>query len=272
MYDASSTGTASQAALAIALLRSSRWAARKRFWSHGGYLDDQSLIGLELDDVLLGADPRPPLVTDETKYRRWVRAQKEALRAQKEAQDQAARDRAALEEERGAYEERRRIDAEQRRAAAQAQIADRRAQWEAKRRGEALARERLVAERWSEQAADRARFEALFSDELLSDARQHGSVFDLCTLCHQPYWIQYDNLVNWSLYWKGPPRCYVCYAPPLIDRIRRDNQTWTSLRISHEIYMAISGAGSYAWAPELTSSRAWWIEHEHDYQQWIADA
>lgn len=126
-------------------------------------------------------------------------------------------------------------------------------------------RERQLTERWSNQAADRARFEALFSNEFVRDARQQGSVFDLCALCNRPYWIQYANLVNWSLYWKGPPRCYACYAPPLTDRVRREHPEWTPLHVSHEIIMAIYGYGSYAQALELTSSRAWWVEHERDY-------
>lgn len=262
----------SQAALAILLLR----APRTRWHGHGqGLLEDDTVLGLELDDVLLGADPRPPLSEVETNWRRWVRAQKE-----QDARDRA--DQEAHEARVRAQEERKIVDfakwaaaAEQAKVEAQARqeflIAERVAQREAKKKEDLRRRVKKVAERWIVEGPQRAAFESLFSADLIREVHGLGSVFDLCTLCRRPYWIQYDNLINWDRYWQGPPRCYVCFCPPLVNRIRFENPTWTPMRVSNAVFMAMSGQGAYAYAPELLVSRQWWINHARDYREHWSD-
>jgi hypothetical protein len=123
---------------------------------------------------------------------------------------------------------------------------------EAKERERLLEERRfLLEERRFAQAQDRASFEALFSEEFLIAERQRGLILDLCGSCRQPYWIPYDNLVNWGLHWEGWPRCRTCYCPLLTARVRRENPTWTPPHVSHEIVMAIWGYGPYAQAAEL---------------------
>jgi hypothetical protein len=167
------------------------------------------------------------------------------------------RENEAVERRRFAEEEEERrkdrAEWEQREAASQRREAERREARQATHAAEALARERLLEERLTAQASDRAPFEALFSEEFLSAERQRGVTLDLCGLCRQPYWIPRKSLVDWSLSWRGPPRCRTCYCPPLTARVRRENPAWTPLRVSHEIVMAIWDHGPYAWAVELSS-------------------
>jgi hypothetical protein len=264
---------ASQAALAIAQLRSSRPPPWSRRWRYELF-DEHALLGLELDQVLLGADPAPRLSGPETKYQRWARQQKEdraaAARDQAAWTDRVAREKAAeaawlagAEQRRIAENALRAERLEQQKIAAAERIAQR----EARQQAEAFQREQALAMRWSSLAVERSAFEGLFAAEFLEGERQRGMVFDLCALCRRPFWIQYNNLVNWARYWKGPPRCFFCFCPPLADRVCHENPTWSAARISHEIISAIRGSGSYAWAPDLVSSRQWWIEHEHEYEE-----
>jgi multidrug efflux pump subunit AcrA (membrane-fusion protein) len=236
--------------------------------------DEHALLGLELDQVLLGADPAPRLSGPETKYQRWARQQKEkraaAARDQAAWAEQFARQKAeeaewlAGAEKRLAAETARRAEREAQQKAA---AAERAAKREALQQAELLSREQALTMRWSSLAVERSAFEGLFAVEFLEGERQRGMVFDLCSLCRRPFWIQYNNLVNWVLYWKGPPRCFFCFCPPLADRACRENPAWSAARISHEIVSAIRGSGSYAWAPELVTSRAWWTMHEHEYEE-----
>ncbi len=261
-------GEVSQAALAISLLHADR-LYRHRLC---GLLDERSLLGLELDDVVCGADPHPPSVKGETSCQRWLREQKadrdriaiEQAAREAEAKAREAADKARAEA-RAEAQARWKLDAD---AAALARRTDR----EARLKEEMLQRERRLLDRWAVQATDRALFEGRFSVAIVEDLRQQGMVFDFCELCRCPFWIQYDSLVNWTIFWKGPPRCTVCHCPPLVDRVRREHPRWTAARIAHAVVMANRGFGSYAGAAELLASRAWWTAHEHDYQRLGSDA
>jgi len=261
-------GEVSQAALAISLLHADR-LYRHRLC---GLLDERSLLGLELDDVVCGADPYPPSVKGETSCQRWLRAQKaERDRIAIEQAMREAADKAREAEARARAEARAEAQERWKRDSDAAAVA-RRVARETRLREEMLQRERLLMDRWAVQAADRSLFESRFSVAFVEDLRRQGLVFDFCTLCRGPFWIQYDSLVNWTIFWKGPPRCTGCHCPPLVDRVRREHPRWTAVRISHAVVTANRGCGSYASAAELLSSRAWWTAHEHDYQPLGSDA
>jgi hypothetical protein len=268
----------SQAALVIAQMR----AFRARWGS--GMEDPDRLLGLQLDDVVLGADPAPPL-EGETRYRRWVRQQKEAREAAarvSEARAAAEKEREARwiaeadrhrtvaeeqirlgEERRTKREEQRKIEVGQREIAVAARWREqirlgeeRRTKREEQRKIEVGQRELAVAARWREQIAERAVFENRFAIGFMEDTRRSGWVFDLCSECGVPFWILHENLVNWSVYWRGASRCMLCYCPPLTERVRSENPQWSPARVSHEVVTSIGGSGKYAWAPELVAYRS----------------
>jgi hypothetical protein len=194
--------------------------------------------------------------TEAEQRKRYARAEEERQKASARRQQQEA-EWQQRETERRARREQGRADREAAQKAEQERLFKE--------------RERLLDERRSAQASGRAPFEVLLSEEFLSAERQRGAVVDLCGVCSEPYWVPYDNLVNWSLHWRGPPRCRTCYCPPLTARIRRENPTWTPLRVSHEVVMAIWDRGPYAWAVELRTTHEWWAVHERDYRSWSAE-
>jgi hypothetical protein len=220
----------SQAALAIAQLRVCRWSLHRMI--NQARLDPSALLGLELDAVLLGDDPAPT-PPEETRRQRLRREEHERQAAAKKAQRLRDEDhRRTMQKRREAQEElRRQRDAQKAEARSQ--------------------REEALAKRWADQALDRKLFADRFAEDFLREMHATGWAFDLCSSCTQPYWILYDNLVDWSLYWKGTPRCLCCYCPPLADRVRRENPHWSAGRVQHEIVRAIHGSGSYAWSSEL---------------------
>ena len=258
----------SQAARAIELMRTGcPWRLRP-FRSerlNRPLLDESALLGLELDAVLLGADPEPQLCP-EMPYWRWAREQKELLAAaererlaQVQAADRertarAARQRAA-DEAWKAGETQRQIDAQEAQARQKAYADERRVVREEQRRIEAQQWELDLAERWQEQATARAVFANRFAIDYLEAARDRGWAFNLCSTCTEPFWILRDNLINWRLYWGGAPRCLLCYCPRLTERVRRENPTWSPGHVAHEVITSIQGSGTYAWAVELIAQR-----------------
>lgn len=214
----------SQAALAIALMRTGR--RHDRF-------NDHAFFGLDLDDVLLGSDrvdvraptnsPVEPIVALPLRPLDMDVIRREA-RQQRERQENAARRRAAWEEK----------------------CARDRAEQEKKR-----------ARDLEDQRAARAAFDAQclprFSHDFLEDMRQRGWAFEMCSACGAPFWIMQANVDNWRLYWSGRPRCATCFCPPLTERVHRENVTWSWTRVSQAILSALRGSGEYSGAAELRS-------------------
>ena len=246
-------GIVSQAALAIEQLRINR-IFQQSGWRRG-MLDEHALLGLELDAVLLGADPMPPSQA-ETKYRRWMRQQKKAHKAAVRKQEERQARQAQVVRTYAAWEEKRRIGSEER-AAREAQhmarARERAAQKAAQKEQHANRAQRALEDRWSTQTIARMAFEARFSLGFMEDMRQRRWEFDLCPSCQAPFWITRANLLHWDSYWKELPRCPNCYCPPLTDRIRRENPEWSYARVSHEVITAIFGSGKYAKTPELVA-------------------
>jgi hypothetical protein len=243
-------GTPSQAALAIAQLRVNRLFTSR--WTGWRLLDEQALLGLELDAVLLGADPRPPLTQAETQYRRSLRQQKEADEAAVRKQEEQQARQAQVVRTYAAWEEECRAGKAERAAREAQRAAEARERAAQKEQREARV-QRALAERWATQAIERWAFEMRFSSEFMKIMRGLNWEFDLCPVCDAPFWITRANLINWDIYWKEQPRCPNCYCPPLTELIRSENPTWSPARVSHEVITAIFRSGKYAKTPELVA-------------------
>ena len=228
----------SQAALVIAQMRSARRS--------GGIEDPDRLLGLDLDQVVLGEDPAPRL-DGESPYRRRLRLEREAKEANAQriaAQEQV--DRENRERWQREYAER------------QERLAEARRQERQRTEDQRVARQavQVAFEQWQkdhavERAAILAAFETRFSAAFMKGVRAHDWLIEACHVCKEPFWIPRYQFTNWWNHWSGWPRCHLCNSPALTSRVRHEHPTWNDLRVSHELLAAFRGEGGYARAPEL---------------------